>query len=67
MILRAEQIFDKVYLDRERPSDFIEFVADDQAEMMREAYELKDLKTRNKPFKSVWVDENFNELGGDDE
>ena len=26
MILRAKQIFDKVYLDREHPSDFIEFV-----------------------------------------
>lgn len=28
MILRAEQIFDKVYLDRENPSDFIKFVAE---------------------------------------
>lgn len=27
MILRAKQIFDKVYLDRPEPSDFIEFVA----------------------------------------
>jgi len=26
MILRAEQIFDKVYLDREHPSDFIDYV-----------------------------------------
>lgn len=31
--------------------------ADDQAE------KLQDLKTRKKPFKSVWVDEDFNELG----
>ena len=35
--------------------------ADDQAE------KLQDLKTRKKPFKSVWVDEDFNELGADDE
>lgn len=28
MVLRAEQIFDKVYLDRDRPSDFIKFVAE---------------------------------------
>ena len=28
MILRAEQIFNKVYLDREHPSDFIEFIAE---------------------------------------
>ena len=28
MILRAEQMFDKVYLDREHPSDFIKFVAE---------------------------------------
>ena len=27
MILRAEQIFDKVYLDREHPSDFIDFIS----------------------------------------
>lgn len=27
MILRAEQIFDKVYLDREHPSDFIDYVS----------------------------------------
>lgn len=26
MVLRAEQIFDKVYLDREHPSDFIDYV-----------------------------------------
>lgn len=26
MILRAEQVFDKVYLDREHPSDFIKFI-----------------------------------------
>ncbi len=26
MVLRAKQIFDKVYLDREHPSDFIEFI-----------------------------------------
>ena len=28
MILRAEQKFDKVYLDRENPSDFIKFIAE---------------------------------------
>ena len=28
MILRAEQMFDKVYLDRKHPSDFIKFVMD---------------------------------------
>lgn len=28
MVLRAKQVFDKVYLDREHPSDFIKFVAD---------------------------------------
>ena len=28
MVLHAKQIFDKVFLDREHPSDFIEFVAD---------------------------------------
>lgn len=28
MILRAEQMFNKVYLDREHPSDFIKFVMD---------------------------------------
>lgn len=27
MVLHAEQIFDKVYLDRERPSDFIDYVS----------------------------------------
>ncbi len=27
MILRAEQMFDKVYLDREHPSEFIDYVA----------------------------------------
>ena len=27
MILRSQQVFDKVYLDRERPSDFIEFIS----------------------------------------
>jgi hypothetical protein len=26
MVLRAEQIFDKVYLDREHPSDFMDFL-----------------------------------------
>lgn len=26
MVLRAEQMFDKVYLDREHPSDFIKFI-----------------------------------------
>lgn len=26
MVLRAKQIFDKAYLDREHPSDFIEFI-----------------------------------------
>lgn len=41
--------------------------ADDRAEAMREAYKLQDLKTRKKPFKSVWVDENFNELGEGEE
>jgi hypothetical protein len=28
MILRAEQMFDKVYLDREHPSEFIDYVAE---------------------------------------
>lgn len=28
MVLRAEQVFNKVYLDREHPSDFIKFVAE---------------------------------------
>ena len=27
MILRAEQIFDKVYLDRKHPSDFIDYIS----------------------------------------
>lgn len=27
MILRAEQMFDKVYLDREHPSDFIDYLS----------------------------------------
>ncbi len=27
MVLHAEKIFDKVYLDREHPSDFIDFIA----------------------------------------
>lgn len=27
MILRAEQSFDKVYLDREHPSDFIDYIS----------------------------------------
>lgn len=27
MVLRAEQMFDKVYLDRDRPSDFINYVS----------------------------------------
>jgi hypothetical protein len=27
MILRAEQVFDKVYLDREHPSDFIDYIS----------------------------------------
>lgn len=27
MVLRAEQIFDKVYLDRENPSDFIDYIS----------------------------------------
>ena len=31
--------------------------ADDQAD------KLQDLKTIKKPFKGVWVDEDFNELG----
>lgn len=36
--------------------------ADDQAD------KLQDLKTRKKPFKSVWADEDFNELvEGEDE
>lgn len=29
MILSSQQVFDKVYLDREHPSDFIEFIMDD--------------------------------------
>ena len=29
MVLRAEQIFDKVYLDREHPSDFIDYISYD--------------------------------------
>lgn len=28
MVLHAEQIFDKVYLDREHPSEFINFIAE---------------------------------------
>ena len=28
MILRAEQMFDKVYLDRKHPSEFIDYVAE---------------------------------------
>ena len=27
MVLRAEQIFDKVYLDREHPSDFMNYIS----------------------------------------
>ena len=27
MVLRAEQIFDKVYLDREHPSEFIDYIS----------------------------------------
>ena len=27
MVLRAEQIFDKVYLDRKHPSDFIDYIS----------------------------------------
>ena len=27
MILRTEQMFDKVYLDRDRPSDFIDYIS----------------------------------------
>ena len=48
MILRAEQIFDKVYLDRERPSDFIEFVADSiKRELVNKLMnELEDHKLR---------------------
>lgn len=48
MILRAEQIFNKVYLDRERPSDFIEFVADGiKRELVNKLMnELEDHKLR---------------------
>lgn len=41
--------------------------ADDQAETMREADKLQDLKTRKKPFKGVWVDDDFNELGREED
>ena len=48
MILRAEQIFDKVYLDREHPSDFIDYIS---YAMERELFnkfidQLKDHKLR---------------------
>ncbi len=48
MILRAEKMFDKEYLDREHPSDFIKFVADDvKRELINKLInELDDHKIR---------------------
>lgn len=46
MVLHAKQIFDKVYLDREHPSDFIEFVMESiERELINKFMdELKDHK-----------------------
>ena len=48
MILSAERIFDKVYLNREHPSDFIDFIADSiKRELVNKFIdELKDHKLR---------------------
>lgn len=48
MVLRAEQIFDKVYLDREHPSDFINFIAESVKRELVNKFidELEDNKPR---------------------
>ena len=48
MVLRAKQIFDKAYLDREHPYDFIEFIMHDiKKELVNKLMaELEDHKPR---------------------
>lgn len=48
MVLRAEQIFDKVYLDREHPSEFINFIAESVKRELVNKFidELEDHKPR---------------------
>lgn len=48
MILRAKQIFDKVYLDREHPSEFINFIAESVKRELVNKFidELEDHKLR---------------------
>lgn len=61
MILRAQQTFDKVYLDREHPSEFIEFVMDGiERELVTKLVdELKDHKIHIIELKEPESIENF--------
>ena len=48
MVIKSQQIFDKVYLDRDRPSDFIEFIAHSMKRELINKFmdELEDHKLR---------------------
>ena len=61
MILRSEQIFDKVYLDREHPSDFIEFIMHSiERELVNKLMdELKDHEIRIIQLKEPYSLEDF--------
>ena len=65
MILRAQQTFDKVYLDRERPSEFIEFVMDGiERELVSKLMdEIKDHKTHVIELKEPESIEDFSMTG----
>lgn len=60
MVLRSQQTFDKVYLDREHPSDFIEFIMHSiERELVNKLMdELKDHEIRIIELKEpdLWED-----------
>ena len=65
MTLRAQQTFDKVYLDRDHPSEFIEFVMHGiKRELVNKLMgELKDYKTHIIELKDPEFIENFSITG----
>ena len=65
MVLRAEQIFDKVYLDREHSSEFIKFVAESvKRELVNKLIdELDDHKIHIVELKELDFMEDFPMIG----
>ena len=65
MVLRSQQTFDKVYLDREHPSDFIEFIMHSiERELVNKLMdELKDHEIRIVELKGPDLWEDFPMIG----